>query len=102
MSAISFPKKSSEKQSNVKSLVIIGGIITLISLSLFAYLMWYVSADETVEFVKIIAITEDGCIAETLDGFATNIGVCDAKPGDYISAVVDQKVKERAMAMNPS
>lgn len=101
MSAIKYPKKSSGKLSNVKSLVIVGGIISLVALSLFAYLMWFVSPAETTEWVKIIAVTENGCIAETLDGFAVNIGQCDAKPGDYISAAVDQKVKERATAMNP-
>ena len=102
MSAISYPKKSSEKHSDVKSLVIVGGIIALAALGLFAYLMWFVSPMETTELVKIIAITENGCIAETLDGFAANIGDCDAQPGDYVSAAVDQKAKERAIAMNPS
>ena len=102
MSAISNQKKSSEKTSNFKSLVIVGGIIALVALSLFAYLMWFVSPAETTELVKIIAVTENGCIAETFDGFAANIGHCDAQPGDVISAEVDQKTKERAMAMNPS
>jgi len=102
MSAISYSKKSSEKSSNLKSLVIVGGIIVLVAASLFAYLMWYVSPEATTEWVKIIAVTENGCIAETLDGFATNIGVCDAQSGDYVSAAVDQKVKERAAAMNPT
>jgi len=101
MSAISYPKKSSEK-SNFKSLAIVGGIIALVALSLFAYLMWFVSPVETTEWVKIIAVTENGCIAETLDGFAANIGVCDAQPGDHVLAAVDQKAKERATAMNPS
>lgn len=64
--------------------------------------MWYVSPVETTEFVKIVAVTENGCIAETFDGFAANIGNCNAQPGDYVSAAVDQKAKERAMAMNPS
>ena len=69
---------------------------------LFVYLMWYVSPAHTSEWVKIIAVTEDGCIAETLDGFATNIGFCNSQPGEYIQAAVDQKAKERAIAMNPS
>jgi flagellar basal body-associated protein FliL len=101
MSAISFPKKSSER-SNAKSLVLISGIMGIVSLSLFAYLMWYVSPEHSTEWVKIIAVTDNGCIVETLDGFATNIGFCDGNPDDYISATVDQKVKERAIAMNPS
>jgi len=101
MSAISFPKKSNEKSSNLKSLILVGGVIGIASLSLFAYLMWYVTPEHNTEWVKIIAVTGDGCIAETLDGFATNIGLCDGNPGDYVSAAVDQKVKERAIAMNP-
>ena len=52
--------------------------------------------------VKIIAITEAGCIGETFDGFAVNIGDCEVLPGQYVDAPVDQKAKERATAMNPS
>ena len=100
MSAINRqPKKSS---SGKQSLFIVGGVIAVFAVSLFAYLMWYVTPEETSEFVKIIAITEDGCIAETLDGFAANIGSCQGEPGEYVMAVVDQKAKERATAMNPS
>jgi hypothetical protein len=39
MSAISFPKKSIEKSSNIKPLVMIGEIITIVALCFFAYLM---------------------------------------------------------------
>ena len=102
MGAISYSTKSSEKSSNVKSLVVVGGIIAAVALSLFAYLMFYTAPEITVEVVKVIAVTEAGCIAETLDGFATNIGACNAQPGDYVSAAVDQNVKERAAAMNPT
>ena len=101
MGAISYSTKSSEKSSNVKSLVV-GGIIAAVALSLFAYLMFYTAPETTVEVVKIVAVTDAGCIAETLDGFATNIGACNAQPGDYVSAAVDQNVKERAAAMNPT
>ena len=54
------------------------------------------------EMVKIIAVTEEGCIAETLDGFSVNIGDCNGEPGQYVDAPVDQKAKERAAAMNPT
>ena len=53
------------------------------------------------ESVKIIAITEKGCIAETMDGYSVNIGNCDGNPGQYVDALVDQKVKDRTAAMNP-
>jgi len=54
------------------------------------------------ETVKIVANTESGCIAETMDGFPVNIGPCDANEGDIISAKVDTKLKERAAAVNPA
>ena len=64
--------------------------------------MVYTAPTETVEMVKVIAVTPEGCIGETMDGFSANIGDCQAEPGQYIDAVVDQKVKERAAAMNPT
>lgn len=98
MSGINKQSRTSSKNS----LLIVGGIIAIASVLLFVYLMWYVSPEENIETVKIIAITESGCIAETLDGFAVNIGDCKAQPGKYISARVDQKTKERAALMNPT
>ena len=86
----------------MNSLFIVGGVIAVAALLLFAYLMWYVSPEQNVEMVKVIAVTEAGCIGETMDGFAVNIGQCDAQPGSYVDAVVDQKLKERAAAMNPT
>jgi hypothetical protein len=97
MSAIN-PKKSSDK----RSLLIVSGILAAIGVSLFAYLMFYTEPEEIAERVKIIAVTDQGCIAETMDGFAVNIGECNAQEGDFIVALVDQKVKQRAAAMNPT
>jgi hypothetical protein len=37
-----------------------------------------------------------------MDGFAVNIGDCNAEPGKYVNALVDQKTKERAALMNPT
>ncbi len=90
-----------KKTSNKNSFLIIGGI-TIVAILLLVYLMWYMSPEENKEMVKIIAVTEDGCIAETLDGFAVNIGTCQGNPGQYVEALVDQKMKERAAAMNPT
>lgn len=98
MSAINRQPKKAGKNSTI----IIGGVITIGALLLFAYLMWYVEPEENMELVKVIAITETGCIAETMDGFAVNIGDCQAKPGQYVDALIDQKTKERAAAMNPT
>ena len=99
MSAINRqPKKSSDK----KSLIIVSGILAAVGISLLSYMFFYTAAEEKSEWVKVIAITESGCIAETLDGFAVNIGQCQAQEGEMVIAVVDQKVKDRAAAMNPT
>ena len=93
---------STGQKDSKKNLGIIAGIIAAVGIALFAYLMFYVSPAETTELVKVIAVTPEGCIAETMDGFSVNIGDCQAEPGQFVNAVVDQKVKERAAAMNPT
>ena len=100
MSAVN-PSKSG-KSSSKRSLGIIAGILAAIGISLFVYLMWYVSPEIIIERVQVIAVTEEGCIAETSDGYAVNIGQCNAEPGDILIVPVDQKLKERAYAMNPT
>jgi len=92
----------SSKKSGKNSTFVIAGVIALGAGLLFAYLMFYTAPAENMELVKIIAVTDDGCIAETMDGYAVNIGDCNAKPGQYIDALVDQKTKERAALMNPT
>jgi len=99
MSAIN---RQPSKKSGKNSTFIIAGVITIGAGLLFAYLMFYTTPAETMELVKIIAVTEDGCVAETMDGYAVNIGDCNAKPGQYVDALVDQKTKERAALMNPT
>ena len=74
----------------------------MIAIILFAHLMGYVSPDEYTKRVKAIAVTEKGCIAETSDGFAVNIGNCQIQQGKYVNAVIDKKLKERADLMNPT
>ena len=90
------------KKSSKNTTFIIAGVITLGAVLLFAYLMFYTAPAETMELVKIIAVTDDGCVAETMDGYAVNTGDCNAKPGQYVDALVDQKTKERAALMNPT
>ena len=99
MSAIN---RQPKKTKNTNSILIVGGIIAVGAVLLFAYLMWYVAPEENIERVKVVALTESGCIAETMDGFAVNIGDCQVKPGEYTIAQVDQKAKERAALMNPT
>lgn len=102
MSAINRQPKKSNNPSNNKSLLVIGGAIAVVSILLFAYLMWYVAPDEYTERVKVIAVTDSGCVVETFDGFAVNIGDCQVESGEYVDAVIDKKVKERAALMNPT
>lgn len=92
----------SKKSTRTNSTLIVGGVIAVGAIVLFAYLMFYTTPEESIEMVKIIAVTEAGCIGETLDGFAVNIGNCQAQPGQYVDALVDQKTKERAALMNPT
>ena len=99
MSAI---KKQPKKSSDKKSLLIISGILAVVGLSLVAYMLFFTAPEEKSEWVKVIAVTESGCIAETMDGFAVNIGQCQTQEGEMVIAVVDQKVKDRAAAMNPT
>ena len=94
--------KNKKSLSNNKSLILIVIIIAGIALAGLSHMTIFVEPELIEEQVKVIAVTESGCVAETLDGFAVNIGQCNAKPGDVLMAPVDQKVKERAMAMNPS
>ena len=75
--------------------------ILVVVVSLFGYQMWHVSPSWVIETVTIVANTESGCIAQTMDGFPVNIGPCDGKEGDIITAKVDTKLKERAAAVNP-
>jgi len=102
ISAIKRQPNKVSSSSNTKSLFIVGGVIAIGAVLLFAYLMWYVAPDEYTERVKVIAVTESGCIAETHDGFAVNIGDCKVKAGEYVTAIIDKKIKERAAAMNPT
>ena len=94
--------RSSNKKSGKNSTFIIAGVIVLGAGLLFTYLMIYTAPAEKMELVKIIAITNDGCIAETMDGFSVNIGDCNGQPSQYVNALVDQKTKERAALMNPT
>ena len=99
MSAI---KSTPKKSSGINSTLLVSGIIAAVAIVLFAYLMFYTAPEQNVELVKVIAVTDQGCIAETLDGYSVSIGDCQAQPGQYVNALVDQKVKDRAALMNPT
>ena len=103
MGAIPERKVESKKpSSSMKTFIMIGGIFAAIFAIGLGYMTLYVAPEEVMERVTVIAVTESGCIVETFDGFPFNIGQCNAQVGEIITAPVDQKVKERALAMNPS
>ena len=102
MLTMSAVNNKSNKKSGKNTTLIIAGVIALGAGLLFAYLMFYTAPAEKMEMVKIIAITNEGCIAETMDGFSVNIGDCNGEPNQYVNALVDQKTKERAALMNPT
>ena len=64
MSAI---KRQPNKKSSKNSTLMIGGVILVVAGLLFVYLMVYTAPQENLETVKVVAITDNGCIAETLD-----------------------------------
>lgn len=99
MSAVN---NTSDKKSGKNTTFVIAGAIAIGAGLLFAYLMFYTAPAETTELVKVMAVMDDGCVAETMDGYAVNIGDCNVKPGQYIDALVDQKTKERVALMNPT
>ena len=99
------PERVTEERksaSGKKSIFQVAGILGAIAVLGLAYMFVFVTPEEVVEPVEIIAVTEYGCIGETFDGYSVNIGQCNAQPGDIVMAPVDQKVKERAYAMNPT
>ena len=85
-----------------RSLFIISGVISAVAITMLVYLMIYTAPVETNERVKVIANIAEGCIVETYDGYAINIGPCNGQPDQYIVAPIDQKLKERAALMNPT
>ena len=94
MSAKNYRKM--KKSTNYKNHFIVAGILAAVGLALLAYLMFYVAPAEVLETVKVVAVTDSGCIDETLDSHAVNIGNCNAEPGDFISALVDQKSQRKS------
>ena len=88
--------------SNKKSLFILSGVISAVAITILGYLMIYTAPVEVNERVKVIANIEQGCIVETYDGYAINIGPCNGRPDQYIMAPIDQKLKEHASLMNPT
>ncbi|MCV0372394.1 MAG: hypothetical protein K5793_02440 [Nitrosarchaeum sp.] len=95
-------KSMSDYARNNKTTIQIFIAVVTVGIGLLVYLAWYVSPDEVTERVMVVANTVDGCIVQTMDNFAINIGQCDAEDGEVIVATYDAKIKERAILMNPT
>ncbi|MCA9820300.1 MAG: hypothetical protein KC440_06025 [Nitrosarchaeum sp.] len=102
ISVVSAINNKSKTITDKRSILLVSGIIIVAASLLFVYLIFYTSPEYHMEMVKIITITESGCIAETLYGHAVNIGDRKHKPGQYVYTLVDQKVKQHAALMNPT
>ena len=95
------PKETKTSFGNGRLWAVVG-IAAAAAVFGLVYMTWYVAPAEVLERVTVIAVTDEGCVVETFDGFGVNIGECNAQPGDTIMVYIDQKVKERQMAMNPT
>ncbi|MDH3395524.1 MAG: hypothetical protein OEL52_05130 [Nitrosopumilus sp.] len=51
-----FVLMSATTKSNTKSMLIVGGVIAAVAVSLFAYLMWYVAPEQIEERIKVLQI----------------------------------------------
>jgi len=82
--------------------IIAGGIAAaIIVMAVAVFPFWNLIPNKVTETVKIVAIDESGCTAETHDGFDVKIGLCNAKPGDSINASFDGKIRDREKPFTP-
>ncbi len=82
--------------------MIAGGIAAaIIVMAVGVFPFWNLIPQKVTETVKVVAVDQSGCTAETSDGFIVPIGQCNAKPGDSITASYDVKIKQREKAFSP-
>jgi hypothetical protein len=82
---------------------IVAGAIAaaIIVMAVVVFPFWNLIPKEVTEKVKVVAVDESGCTAETHDGFDVKIGHCNAKPGDNITASFDGKIRDRQKPFTP-
>jgi len=82
---------------------IIAGAIAaaIIVMAVAVFPVWNLIPKEVTEKVKVVAVDESGCTAETFDGFIVKIGHCNAQPGDNITASFDGKIRDREKPFTP-
>lgn len=82
---------------------IIGGAIAaaVIVMATAVFPVWNLIPNNVTEKVRVVAVGESSCTAETQDHFIVNIGHCNAKPGDNITASFDSKIRDRQKPFIP-
>ena len=82
---------------------IVAGAIAaaIIVMAVAVFPVWNLIPNKVTETVKVVAVDESGCTAETKDGFVVKIGQCSAKPGDTITASFDGKIRDREKPFTP-
>jgi hypothetical protein len=77
----------------------IAAAIIVMAVAVFPF--WNLIPNNVTEQVKVVAVDESGCTAETQDGFIVKIGACNAKPGDNVTASFDGKIRDRQKPFTP-
>ena len=103
-------KKSTDKKSPVIPVIglMAGGLAVMLILLLTP---WHFVPVEITEDITVLAITEHGCVGESIYGVSVVVSECSAQVGDVISATfyvpameLDgfyDKVQERVLAVEP-
>jgi len=82
--------------------IIAGAIVAaIIVMAVVVFPFWNLIPKEVTEKVKVVAVDDSGCTAETFDKFIVKIGQCNAKPGDNITASFDGKIRDREKPFTP-
>ncbi len=77
----------------------IAAAVVVMAVAVFPF--WNLIPNMVTERVKVVAVDQSGCTAETTDHFIVNIGTCNAKPGEYINGTFDSKVRDRQKPFTP-
>jgi hypothetical protein len=77
----------------------IAAAIIVMAVAVFPF--WNLIPNKVTEAVRVVSVGGSSCIAETHDGFNVNIGPCNAKPGDNITASFDGKIRDREKPFTP-
>lgn len=86
---------------NEKPLIAGAVAAAIIVMAVAVFPFWNLIPNKVTEVVKVVQVSQSSCTAETHDGFDVNIGPCNAKPGDNITASFDGKIRDREKPFTP-